>query len=77
LKGRPVTHVRAPPDIGAEMYFHNHAHKLEIPNVALHAGHDPCHEELITIDDVKGQVGAAQMGTIEIHTWNANLSKIV
>ncbi|WP_122766138.1 DNA ligase D, partial [Burkholderia pseudomallei] len=76
LKGRPVSLVRAPADIGGELFFQKHADKLEIPNVALHAGLDPGHEALITIDDVKGLVGAAQMGTIELHTWNAHVSNI-
>lgn len=76
LKGRPVSLVRAPADIGGELFFQKHADKLEIPNVALHAGLDPGHEALITIDDVKGLIGAAQMGTIELHTWNAHVSNI-
>ncbi|AOJ07876.1 DNA ligase D [Burkholderia mayonis] len=76
LKGRPVSLVRAPADIGGELFFQKHADKLEIPNVALHAGLDPGHEALITIDDVTGLIGAAQMGTIELHTWNAHVSNI-
>ncbi|WP_168793731.1 DNA ligase D [Paraburkholderia aromaticivorans] len=76
LKDRPVSLVRAPEDIGGELFFQKHSQKLSIPNVAQHPGLDPGHPPLITVDTVKALVGAAQMGTVEFHTWNAVASNI-
>jgi len=76
LKDRPVSLVRAPEDIGGELFFQKHSEKLTIPNVKQHPGIDPGHAALITIENVGALAGAAQMGTIEMHTWNALAAKI-
>ncbi|AIO30538.1 DNA ligase D [Burkholderia cenocepacia] len=76
LAGRPVSLVRAPEDITGELFFQKHADRREIPYVARHAGLDPGHGPLLTIDSVDALVGAAQMGTVELHTWNAHVSNI-
>ena len=76
LKDRPVSLVRAPEDIGGELFFQKHSEKLTIPNVKQHPGIDPGHPALITIESVGALVGAAQMGTIEMHTWNALAAKL-
>jgi bifunctional non-homologous end joining protein LigD len=76
LKDRPVSLVRAPGDIGGELFFQKHSEKLTIPNVKQHPGIDPGHPALITIENVGALVGAAQMGTIEMHTWNALAAKL-
>ncbi|RKE35861.1 DNA ligase D [Paraburkholderia sp. BL23I1N1] len=76
LQDRPVSLVRAPEDIGGELFFQKHSQKLSIPNVTQHPGLDPCHPALITVDTLKALVGAAQMGTVEFHTWNALVSNI-
>ncbi|MGF6777524.1 DNA ligase D [Paraburkholderia sp. GAS334] len=76
LQHRPVSLARAPEDIGGELFFQKHSQKLSIPHVAQHPDLDPGHPPLITIDSVKALVGAAQMGTIELHTWNAVASSI-
>ncbi|WP_133663354.1 DNA ligase D [Paraburkholderia sp. BL10I2N1] len=76
LKDRPVSLVRAPEDIGGELFFQKHSQKLSIPGVTQHPDLDPGHPPLITIDSLKALIGAAQMGTIELHTWNALASSI-
>ena len=76
LHDRPVSLVRAPDGIGGELFFQKHSQKLSIPNVTQHPGLDAGHPPLITIDTVKALIGAAQMGTIELHTWNALVSNI-
>ncbi|KAE8757409.1 MULTISPECIES: DNA ligase D [Paraburkholderia] len=76
LQDRPVSLVRAPEDIGGELFFQKHSQKMSIPNVTQHPGLDPGHPPLITVDTLKALVGAAQMGTIEFHTWNAVVSNI-
>ena len=76
LTHRPVSLVRAPEDIGGELFFQKHSQKLAIPNVTQHPGLDPGHPPLISIDTIKALIGAAQMGTVELHTWNALASNI-
>ncbi|MFL9961011.1 DNA ligase D [Paraburkholderia sediminicola] len=76
LQDRPVSLVRAPEDIGGELFFQKHSQKLSIPNVTQHPGLDPGHPALITVETLKALVGAAQMGTVEFHTWNAVAANI-
>ncbi|SIT45944.1 Multifunctional non-homologous end joining protein LigD (Includes: 3'-phosphoesterase; DNA ligase D; DNA repair polymerase) [Paraburkholderia ribeironis] len=76
LRDRPVSLVRAPEDIGGELFFQRHSQKLAMPNVTQHAGLDPGHPPLLTVDTLAALVGAAQMGTVEFHTWNAVASSI-
>lgn len=76
LRDRPVSLVRAPEDIGGELFFQRHSQKLSIPNVTRHAGLDAGHPPLITVETLGALVGAAQMGTVEFHTWNAVASNI-
>jgi bifunctional non-homologous end joining protein LigD len=68
--------VRAPEDIDGELFFQKHSEKLTVPNVTQHPGIDPGHAALMTLESVGALVGAAQMGTIEMHTWNALASNI-
>ncbi|SPB18286.1 ATP-dependent DNA ligase [Caballeronia novacaledonica] len=76
LKDRPVSLVRAPEDIAGELFFQKHSAKLAIPHIKQHADIDPGHPPLLTIESPKALVGTAQMGTIELHTWNAVASNI-
>ena len=76
LRDRPVSLVRAPEDIGGELFFQKHSQKLSIPNVTQHPGLDAGHPPLITVETLAALVGAAQMGTVEFHTWNAVASNI-
>lgn len=76
LKDRPVALVRAPEDIGGELFFQKHSQKLAILNITQHPGLDPDHPPLLTIESEAALVGAAQMGTIELHTWNAVAANI-
>jgi bifunctional non-homologous end joining protein LigD len=76
VKGRPVALVRAPEGIAGELFFQKHTSRLTIPHITLHEGIDPGHEPLLTIDSQQALVGAAQMGTIELHTWNALASSL-
>ncbi|MFT4066830.1 DNA ligase D [Paraburkholderia sp.] len=76
LRDRPLALVRAPEDIGGELFFQKHSQKLSIPNVTQHPGLDPGHPPLITVETLAALIGAAQMGTVEFHTWNALASNI-
>ncbi|PMS17189.1 DNA ligase D [Trinickia dabaoshanensis] len=76
VKDRPVALVRAPEGIDGELFFQKHANRLSIPFVTSHEGLDPGHPSLITLDSAQALIGAAQMGTVELHTWNAVASNI-
>lgn len=76
LKQRPVALARAPKGVGGELFFQKHAIKLQIPHATQHAGLDPGHEPLLTLDSAQALVGAAQMDTIELHTWNSLTTNI-
>jgi bifunctional non-homologous end joining protein LigD len=72
LQRRPLALVRAPEGIEGELFFQKHADKLKIPNITqLDPALFPDHAALMSIDNVEALVGAAQMGMIELHTWNA------
>ncbi|WP_321814766.1 MULTISPECIES: DNA ligase D [unclassified Paraburkholderia] len=76
LQKRPVALVRAPSGVSGELFFQKHASKLEIAHATQHAGLDEGHAPLLTLDSVDALVGAAQMDTIELHTWNALVTSI-
>ncbi|MES2401362.1 MAG: DNA ligase D [Pseudomonadota bacterium] len=77
LKGRPVSLVRAPSGTGGELFFQKHAKGDELPGVRLlDPALDPAHDSLLAIDSVTGLLSAAQMNTLEFHTWNATASNI-
>lgn len=74
LKGRPVSLLRAPGGLAGHSFFQKHADATELPGVQqLPAELDRDHDPLLAIGDAKGLLGAAQMNTIEFHTWNATL----
>lgn len=77
VRNRPVSLLRAPSGVGGEQFFQKHAERLDIPNIRhLDAALDPGHDRLMTIDSVPALVGAMQMGTLELHTWNAAYASI-
>ncbi|WCR44030.1 DNA ligase D [Stutzerimonas stutzeri] len=72
LMARPLALVRAPEGISGELFFQKHADKLAIPHITqLDPALDPKHGALLVIDNAEALVGAAQMGTVELHSWNA------
>ncbi|MDR5854630.1 DNA ligase D [Caballeronia sp. LZ062] len=76
LQDRPVSLVRAPDDIGGELFFQKHSARLAIPHITQHPDVDPGHPPLLTVESAQALVGTAQMGTIELHTWNSVASNI-
>jgi bifunctional non-homologous end joining protein LigD len=76
LRGRPVSLVRAPAGIAGELFFQKHL-EVRIPGLveldpALWAGHTG----LIGIDSAEALLAAAQMNTVEFHTWNSTTRSI-
>jgi bifunctional non-homologous end joining protein LigD len=77
LVHRPVALLRCPEGVEGEQFFQKHSDRLAIPNIKqLDPKLDPGHARLMEIDTVQALVGAAQMGTIELHTWGATSDKI-
>ncbi|KPN90747.1 DNA ligase D [Pseudomonas nunensis] len=77
LRDRPVSLLRAPEGVEGEQFFQKHAERLAIPNIKhLDPKIDLGHARLMEIDSVQALIGAAQMGTIELHTWGATTDKI-
>ncbi len=76
LKGRPVSLVRAPDGIAGELFFQKHL-ETRIPGL-LELDPDlwPGHSALIGIDSVDAVLSAAQMNTVEFHTWNSTTRSI-
>ncbi|MGI4814072.1 MAG: DNA ligase D [Janthinobacterium lividum] len=77
LADRPTSLVRAPDGIGGELFFQKHIERFKMPGLRLlDPALDPGHPALMVLDNEQALVGAAQMGTIELHTWNATASAI-
>jgi len=77
LKGRPCSFVRAPSGIGGEIFFQKHADSGTLPHVTvLDPALWPEHAALLSVDSAPALIGAAQMNTVEFHTWNAKAPAI-
>nr|WP_180207170.1 DNA ligase D [Pseudomonas sp. SbOxS1]NYU07470.1 DNA ligase D [Pseudomonas sp. SbOxS1] len=77
LKDRPVALVRAPDGIAGELFFQKNAERLAIPGITTL---DPqlTGQPMMLINNAEALIGAVQMSTVELHTWNAtsdNLDK--
>ncbi|MGZ8259682.1 MAG: DNA ligase D [Caldimonas sp.] len=76
LKDRPVSLVRAPEGIAGELFFQKHP-ETRMPGLReLDPKLWPGHSKLLAVDTPDALASAAQMNTIEFHTWNSTASKI-
>lgn len=72
---RPLSLLRAPDGIGQQTFFQKHASRGMHDAVATF--HDPEDgEELIFIDNFDGLTALVQLGTVEIHAWQATIDAI-
>lgn len=75
LQARPVALVRAPDGIAGELFFQKNAANLAIPGMQsldkAQAGHPA-----MVIDTLQTLIGAVQMSTLELHTWNATVEDL-
>jgi bifunctional non-homologous end joining protein LigD len=77
LKNRPVYLLRSQEGLNGKQFFQRHSNRLAIPGIGtLDRSLDPAHAPLMVIDTAHALIGAAQMGTIELHTCNATADKI-
>ncbi len=70
LRERPVALVRAPEGIGGELFFQKNAERLAIPDITT-LDKELTGQPVMIINSIEALVGAVQMSTIELHTWNA------
>ncbi|KPH01667.1 ATP-dependent DNA ligase [Pseudomonas sp. RIT-PI-q] len=77
LKDRPVALVRAPDGIAGELFFQKNAERLAIPGITT-LDKELTGQPVMIINNAEALIGAVQMSTVELHTWNAtsdNLDK--
>lgn len=70
LKDRPVALVRAPDGIAGELFFQKNPERLAIPDITT-LDKDITGQPVMIINNAQALVGAVQMSTVELHTWNA------
>lgn len=70
LQRRPVALVRAPDGLSGELFFQKNAAQLNIPDLESHDKAE-AGQALMIIDKAQTLLGAVQMNTLELHTWNA------
>ena len=76
LQGRPVSLVRAPTGITGELFFQKHP-EAKMPGMTeLDPALWPGHAALLGVDSVDALLAAAQMNTVEFHTWNSTAKRI-
>ena len=76
LKNRPVALVRAPTGITGELFFQKHP-ETKMPGMTeLDPALWPGHSALLAVNSAASLVAAAQMNTVEFHTWNSTVKHI-
>lgn len=83
LKARPTSLVRAPDGVDGELFFQKH---WDVGRAKGNKGIQgikelaqalyPAHPPLLEVASPEGLLSAAQMNTVEFHTWNARKDKI-
>jgi len=76
LANRPVSLVRAPQGVEGELFFQKHP-ESKLPGLTeLDPALWPGHPALLAVDSAESLVAAAQLNTIEFHTWNSTSRRI-
>ncbi|WP_460078262.1 DNA ligase D [Pseudomonas sp. H3_H05] len=70
LKDRPVALVRAPEGIAGELFFQKNSERLAIPGI-VSLDKELTGQPVMIINNAEALIGAVQMSTVELHTWNA------
>ncbi|RSC26209.1 DNA ligase D [Pseudomonas putida] len=70
LKDRPVALVRAPDGLAGELFFQKNAGQLHIPKVLSYSKAQAGLAAMV-LNRADSLLGAVQMNTLELHTWNA------
>jgi bifunctional non-homologous end joining protein LigD len=77
VAGRPLTLVRCPEGLRGECFFMKHS-KVWAPSALRRVSIKEKTKlgEYLIADDIAGVVGLAQMGVLEIHTWNSIFDEV-
>lgn len=75
LKDRPVALVRAPDGIVGELFFQKNAEHLAIPGIKV-LDKALTGQPMMVINNAEALIGAVQMSTVELHTWNATSASL-
>jgi bifunctional non-homologous end joining protein LigD len=75
LKDRPVALVRAPDGIAGELFFQKNAEHLAIPGITT-LDKQLTGQPIMLINNAEALIGAVQMSTVELHTWNATSANL-
>ena len=75
LKDRPVALVRAPEGIAGELFFQKNAEHLAIPGITT-LDKALTGQPVMIINNAQALIGAVQMSTVELHTWNATADNL-
>lgn len=75
LKDRPVALVRAPDGIAGELFFQKNAERLAIPGITT-LDKELTGQPVMIINNAQALIGAVQMSTVELHTWNATADNL-
>ncbi|MEX3772705.1 DNA ligase D [Pseudomonas sp. MYb118] len=75
LKDRPVALVRAPDGIAGELFFQKNAEHLAIPDIKV-LDKALTGQPMMIINNAEALIGAVQMSTVELHTWNATSASL-
>ncbi|MBA1204139.1 DNA ligase D [Pseudomonas capeferrum] len=70
LKARPVALVRAPEGLAGELFFQKNAGQLHIPGIVTY-DKEQAGQAVMIVNGPDTLLGAVQMNTLELHTWNA------
>ncbi|AEV62937.1 DNA ligase D [Pseudomonas ogarae] len=70
LADRPAALVRAPDGIAGELFFQKNAERLAIPGITS-LDKALTGQPVMIINNAEALIGAVQMSTVELHTWNA------
>lgn len=70
LQRRPVALVRAPEGLDGELFFQKHAAHLNLPDLRTYAKAEAGQAAMV-LGSATALLGAVQMNTVELHTWNA------
>jgi len=76
LANRPVSLVRAPQGVQGELFFQKHP-ESKVPGLTeLDPALWPGQPALLAVNSAESLVAAAQLNTIELHTWNSTTRRI-
>jgi len=75
LAHRPLALVRAPDGIAGEQFFQKHVGARAMPHVGQ-LQHPDEKKPLLLVETPAALVGAAQMGMLELHAWNATAPRL-